>query len=385
MHPLKTDSKLVAAIGAAVAGLPTYSPLIRADAPPEASEVGMRYSRYSEDSLDASRVIFGSRERYDIDVTQLWLEAPVGGSWSIALDLQNDSMSGASPWFVGVAADGKPGVVMSGASIQDNRVEVSATTRYYWADGNAGFNVTHSDEDDYEALAFGFDIAWNSEDSSRTWSASASTSNDTVSPVKEQIPVFIDSEELETHSAFFGVSQILSRTEIIRIGLSYTVSRGYLSDPYKFLDSRPDNHERMALSAGYRRFITSADGAAQFDYRYYSDDWGTDSHTLELAWHQNLGEHAIVPYLRYYSQSEADFFSVISNYADKYHSDDYRLSSYGAFTLGLRGTISLGDWEFEAQTERYVSDNTWSLYGGEEAPALVDFWRATVGLRYRFN
>ena len=57
MHPLKTDSKLVAAIGAAVAGLPTYSPFIRADAPPEASEVGMRYSRYSEDSLDASRVI----------------------------------------------------------------------------------------------------------------------------------------------------------------------------------------------------------------------------------------------------------------------------------------------------------------------------------------
>ena len=44
---------------------------------------------------------------------------------------------------------------MSGASIQDNRVEVGVATRYFWADGNAGLNVSRSDEDDYEALSVG--------------------------------------------------------------------------------------------------------------------------------------------------------------------------------------------------------------------------------------
>ena len=46
-------------------------------------------------------VIFGATDRYDIDITQLWIEAPVGASWSVALDVQNDYQTGASPWFVG--------------------------------------------------------------------------------------------------------------------------------------------------------------------------------------------------------------------------------------------------------------------------------------------
>ncbi|MEL0193301.1 MAG: hypothetical protein VW865_13510, partial [Halieaceae bacterium] len=60
-------------------------------------------------------------------------------------------------------------------------------------------------------------------------------------------------------------------------------------------------------------------------------------------------------------------------------------SSYGAFTAGLRWTVQLGDWQIETQAERYQSDGGWGLFSGEEAPALVDFWRATVGLTWRFD
>ena len=42
-------------------------------------------------------MIFGSENRYDIDITQLWIEAPLGANWSVALDVQNDYQSGASP------------------------------------------------------------------------------------------------------------------------------------------------------------------------------------------------------------------------------------------------------------------------------------------------
>ena len=384
LQKLPTESPLIASLGVAVASLPTYQKAF-ADAPPAFTEVGLRYSHYSEDSLDKDLLVFGDRERYDIDVTQFWVEAPVGGAWSVAFDVQNDSMSGASPWFVGTNLDGQPGVIMSGASIQDNRVEVGVTTRYFWADGNAGFNVTHSDEDDYEALAFSFDAAWNSDDNSRTWSASASTSNDTVEPVKEVIPVFIDQESLDTQSVYFGVSQILSSTAIVRVGLGYTVSDGYLSDPYKLFDQRPNDHKRLALSTGYRQYFVESDAALKLDYRFYNDDWGTDSHTFELAWQQSLGRHSLTPYLRYYSQSEADFFSVIADTTADFYADDYRLSSYGAVTAGLRGTVALGDWEIEGQLERYDSNQSSGFYGGEAAPGLVDFWRATVGVTLRFD
>ncbi len=378
------DSPLVRSISATLSALPAYQSTL-ADAPPAYTEVGIRHSYYTEDSLDASDVIFGSRSRYDIDVTQLWIEAPVGGSWSVALDVQNDAMSGASPWFVGVGLDGEPGVVMSGASIKDNRVEVGVTTRYFWADGNAGLAISHSEEDDYRALSFAFDASWNSSDNARTWTASASRSNDTVTPVKERIPVFIDEESLHTESLYFGVSQILSRTQIVRIGLSYTASEGYLTDPYKFADNRPEDHDRWVLSTGYRQFFSNADGALQADYRFYSDSWGTDSHTVEVGWHQNLGRHVLAPYFRYYTQSEADFFSPIANREATYYADDYRLSSYGAITAGLRWTVQLGDWQIETQAERYQSDGDWGVFSGKAAPALVDFWRATVGLTWRFD
>ena len=383
---LAPPSQLIRRLSQSLLVLPAYqAPIALADAPPAFTEVGLRYTRYSEDSLDSDKVIFGSRDRYDIDVTQLWIEAPVGASWSVALDVQNDYQTGASPWFIGAQVDGQPGVIMSGASIQDNRVEVGVTTRYFWADGNAGFAISHSDEDDYEALSLAFDASWNTADDARTWTTSFSSSSDTVNPTQGVIPVFIEEEELDTQSGYFGVSQILSRTAVARVGINYTLSAGYLTDPYKLRDQRPDRHERVALSAGYRRFLIDADASLQIDYRYYADSWGTDSHTLELGWAQNFPQSLLTPYLRYYSQREADFFSVIADFGQPYFADDYRLSSYGAVTVGARWAVTLGDWVLELEAERYMTDASWGLYDGDAAPALVDFWRGTVGIVWRFD
>ena len=387
LSQLPNPSPLMKRLGAPLLALPAYQTgTALADAPPAFTEVGLRYTHYSEDSIDQDVVIFGATDRYDIDVTQLWIEAPVGASWSVALDVQNDYQTGASPWFVGTQQDGTPGVIMSGASIQDNRVEVGVTTRYFWADGNAGFAVSHSDEDDYEATALAFDASWNTADDARTWSTSFSSSRDTLNPTKGVIPVFITEEDLDTQSGYFGVSQILSRTAIARIGLSYTLSEGYLSDPYKLRDQRPDTHERLSLSAGYRRFLIGSDASLQIDYRYYADSWGTDSHTVEVAWAQNLPGSLLTPYLRYYTQREADFFGVIANTDAQYYADDYRLSSYGAVTLGARWAVALGEsWTLELEAERYMTDADWGVFDGAAAPALVDFWRGTVGITWRFD
>ena len=386
MNRLPPPSPLLRSLGRTLAVLPAYQAIPAwSDAPPAFTEVGLRYSRYSEDSIAQDKVIFGDRDRYDIDVTQLWIEAPLGSAWSVALDVQNDYQTGASPWFVGINQEGQPGVIMSGASIQDNRVEVGVTTRYFWADGNAGFNVTHSDEDDYEAIAMALDASWNTSSDARTWTVAVSSSRDTVNPTHGVIPVFIDEEKLDTQSGYFGVSQILSRTAVMRFGLNYTYSEGYLSDPYKFNDARPGTHERIALSAGIRQFLINADASLQADYRYYADSWGSDSHTLELAWAQNLSASLLTPYIRYYTQRQADFYNVVADRAARFYADDYRLSSYGAITLGARWSVAIGDWTLELEAERYQSDADWGLYDGEAAPALVDFWRAAIAATWRFD
>lgn len=111
--------------------LPAYQP-VKADAPPTDGTVGIRYSSYQEDDILASKSLSGSSERYDIDIAQFHLLAPVGDDWSVALDVQYEDMSGASPWYVGMGVDGSAKVVMSGASIKDTRTDISVTTRYYY-------------------------------------------------------------------------------------------------------------------------------------------------------------------------------------------------------------------------------------------------------------
>ena len=62
-------------------------------------EMGVRYSKYQEESLDATDVSLGSADRYDIDVMQFSFAAPLTEKIQLNLHYQQESLSGASPWF----------------------------------------------------------------------------------------------------------------------------------------------------------------------------------------------------------------------------------------------------------------------------------------------
>jgi len=365
--------------------LPAYQGA-QADAPPEYTELGVRYSKYKEDDILARKAFGGGSERYDIDVAQFHLLAPVADSWSVALDVGWEDMSGASPWFVGESADGDPKVIMSGASIEDTRTEVSVTTRYYFDRGNGGLNYTYSDEDDYESNAVGLDGSFNSEDGMTTYSAAVSVSDDDIDPTQGAVPTNTLGNNKDIYSAWVGVSRIVSKTAIVRFGLSYTYRDGFLTDPYKFHDSRPDERKEWTVSTGYRQFFDNLNAALHVDYRYFNDDWDVQSHTVDVAWQQNINPVVrLTPFIRYYSQEEAEFFYNIQPENERYFADDYRLSSFGAFSYGLRASRVIGNWEINADAERYKTDKSWGLYSGEESPGLVDFWRFGVGVNYTFK
>jgi hypothetical protein len=366
--------------------LPAYQ-VANADAPPEFTEVGVRYSKYEEDDTLASKTFGGKQsQRYEIDIAQFHLLAPVSDQWSVALDVQWEDMSGASPWFVGESLDGTPEVIMSGASIKDTRTDVSVTTRYYYDRGNAGFNYTRSEEDDYESDAIAFDAALNSADGLTTYSGAVSASFDDIEPTQGSVPTNTLDDNKDIRSAWIGVSRIVSKRAIVRFGLSYTYRDGFLTDSYKLNDSRPDKREEWAISTGYRHYFPTPDAALHVDYRYFDDDWGVASHTLDLAWHQSFGSNTqLIPFLRYYSQDEADFFSNMVDPDDRYFADDYRLSAFGAITTGLQLRHKIGNWAINLSGERYTTSEDWGVYSGEESPALVKYWRYTFGLDYVFK
>lgn len=365
--------------------LPAYQ-VARADAPPEFMEMGVRYNKYKEDDTEGKKTFGGSSERYDIDAAQFHLLAPVADNWSVAVDVQWEDMSGASPWFVGESLDGSPKVIMSGASIEDTRTEVSVTTRYFYERGSAGFNYVRSDEDDYDSNAVALDGSLNSADGMTTYSAAISYSDDNIEPTQGSVPTNTLEADKDISSVFAGVSRIVSKNAILRFGLSYTYRDGFLTDPYKYHDHRPNERKEWAVNAGYRHFSTQLNGALQTDYRYFDDDWGVASHTLNLAWHQNVGRSTqVIPFFRYYTQNEADFFSNIADLEARYFADDYRLSSFGAISGGLRVRHEMGNWSITAVGERYETNESWGAYSGDESPGLVNYWRYSFGLDYIFK
>ena len=75
-------------------------------------------------------------------------------------------------------------------------------------------------------------------------------------------------------------------------------------------------------------------------YRFMTDDWGIDSHTLEARLRWPIGASSYIePQLRYYTQSEADFYrsSLVNGQPlPQYASADFRLGNFDATTAGMK-------------------------------------------------
>ncbi len=184
--------------------------------------------------------------------------------------------------------------------------------------------------------------------------------------------------------AVIGVTQVISRQLLVQLNYSFSNSTGYLTDPYKFLslvdattgdtiprlptpgadgpshefrfESRPDDRTKHSLFAQAKYYL----GGKVLDaaYRYMTDDWDIDSHTVDLRLRWPLGERGYVePHLRFYTQSEADFYTI--SLVDgielpRYASADYRLGNFDAVTLGLKyGWKTRGGSEMSVRAELY--------------------------------
>lgn len=261
-----------------------------ADAPPVDSTLSYKISNYQEDDLSRSEVPFGDLERYDIDIHQFQLVTPVGRDFSLQVNANYESLSGASPWFTVAGEDGKPIVALSGASrIEDSRAELSLGGSYYLENGSVSGNIGYSKEDDYRALYGGINGERHFNAEATTLGFGLSYSSDDIFPTDAPLFDRVVSAHKNSSSAFLSVSQIINQFSSFQSGFSLTQQSGFLSDPYKLRDVRPEDKTQLAWTNSYRYFYGKADAALHINYRLYHDDFGISSHTLDAAWHQNIG------------------------------------------------------------------------------------------------
>ena len=281
-----------------------------------------------------------------------------------------------------------------------------------------GLNV--SGEYDYFSLGLSTTYARDFNNRNTTLTAGIAYNNDTINPVGG-VPIELDpmvaqgftlnrrgSSETKTLSDFIiGVTQVIDRKTIMQLNYTYGMTDGYQNDPYKLLsvidpttglpatasaaaagdlpyvyESRPDSRQRNSLYFNTARTLT--EDVIHFSYRYYWDDWGITSHTLDLKYRYELKNSYLQPHLRYYSQDAADFYihdlklgsdvdattgEVISR---QYASNDYRLAKSVTTTVGLKYGLPLSkNTEFALRGEyiqQAISND--GVPAGEETPDL---------------
>jgi hypothetical protein len=229
-----------------------------------------------------------------------------------------------------------------------------------------------------------------------------------------------------TFNAFnLGLSQVLNKNALLQVSANYTNQNGYLSNPYKFVyvrgeitgeeyyqlsqaskpgvinwndisrleivgmelfrEARPDLRNLFSISSQLNQYLPNLDATLHLDYRFYVDDWGINSHTMEMKWYQQLPWGlSVTPGLRYYSQSEADFFApyFLAPREDGYYSSDFRLSGYGALSGGLIVAKQFNRGiRLELGVDYYTHQGDLKLGGGGESDyADFSYWMTHANL-----
>lgn len=277
--------------------------------------------------------------------------------------------------------------------------------------------VSRSKEDDYISRGFALTdtIELNQKNTTLTFGLNYLDDRVTVPGLEKK--------DKHTYDLFAGVSQVLGKNTIVSANLTLGYTEGYLNDPYKvvqrndviripngfggfieipvvnlYRENRPDSRFRQVLQLGARHYFEGPDAALDATLRLSYDDYGIFSQTLQIEWRQEIGEKfEIVPYVRYYHQNEADFFTNTLNGvpirtpstdpdgSGPNYSADYRLSSFDALSCGLRMSYRFNDhFSATASYERYVMDGTGSSSAQSPHQAYIsaDIW--TFGLHTAF-
>jgi hypothetical protein len=280
-----------------------------------------------------------------------------------------------------------------------------------------GINVSS----EYDYISAGISSTYSRDFNNRntTLTAGIAFNNDTINPVggvpiefapmvEQDLPLNRSgSSETKTISDFIiGVTQIVNRKTIIQLNYTFGMTDGYQNDPYKIVtvvdpltglptlptmaaagdlpyvyEKRPDSRQRNALFFNSAHHLT--EDVIHFSYRYFWDDWGISSHTLDLKYRYQLANSYLMPHVRYYSQDAADFYThnlklgtdidastgVVSR---QYASNDYRLAKSVTTTLGLKYGIPLSQNSEISMRGEFIQQaiSNDGVPAGEETPDL---------------
>ncbi len=210
---------------------------------------------------------------------------------------------------------------------------------------NLTLGAYYSVENDYRArlISVGISHEWNQKNTNLA--AKLSYGWDDITPLNRQ-----ETFDKRNVMATLVLTQSLSPTAIMRMGIDASYVTGFQSNPYRSafvggehrLEVHPPKRKRFAFFIKLNRYLLPARASLWTDYRFYVDDWKIRSHTLELKYYQYVSKALYIRYrYRYYRQSAAWFYRKIYPADSEYFTADFKLIGFTAHLFGFRMGLAL--------------------------------------------
>ncbi|GAA4276443.1 DUF3570 domain-containing protein [Aquimarina mytili] len=333
----------------------------------ETTEVDYLMSYYTQDGDNAAVTGgLGTEELTDLTPT-IVVSVPLNDDDVLTIDAgisayTSASSSNVNPFDGDGPAD--PFVASTGASESDVLATFSGTYSHSSDDRNSVWsaNLTVASEYDYFSLGFGgsYTRLFNEKNTEVSIKANAflDTWNAIYPSELRSLPSFVpfDDESRNSYSVGLGFSQILSKKLQGSLSLDLIQQEGLLSTPFQrvqFADVQdvivqqftyaddierlPDSRFKIAVGGRLHYYLNEIVTVRTF-YRYYSDDWGINSHTASIEIPIKISDKlTIYPSYRFYTQTAADYFAAFNQHLSiqQFYTSDYDLSDFDANQYGF--------------------------------------------------
>ena len=281
-----------------------------------------------------------------------------------------DKVSLSASYYVDAVSNASIDVVTTASPFKETRKAYDLGADYVVRDTLMSLSVYKSDEPDYQADSVGVDVAQEIFGGMTTVSLGYSRALDQVG--KKDLG-FFDSARHWNYR--LGVTQILTPAWLMSVNAEGVADDGFLGSPYRvarvFGAAVPERNPRTRSSRAVKLRVIGDIGerrSVRAEYRYFWDTWDIHAHTAEVGHSRYIdlpgalsgaagaepGDKKLLvdTFVRFYSQSDALFYSDNATSETEFVSRNRQLSRFNSLSLGGRLSYTLaqvpGQYEIKA-------------------------------------
>jgi hypothetical protein len=269
-----------------------------------------------------------------------------------------EKFAASANYYVDMVTSASVDVELTASPYKEERTQKSVSFDYLHGKSTYSAGIINSEESDYTADTSFFSISQDMFGDLTTVTLSYRRGWDEVTrnlktPEGDKIsdPAFA-ARANDRRGYAVSLSQVLTRDMILALNYEVQTDEGFLNNPYRqvrFLDPLdprgwrseaeiyPRTHTSNAVSARLKYFLPYR-AAIDGTYRFFSDSWGIDAHTLEVGYTHPARKRWIFDgKARYYKQTAADFYRDLfprQNFSN-FMARDKELSTFQGVTIGL--------------------------------------------------